>query len=217
MAVNKALAKVLGEELTKTVNESIGDSDVGIFEENMITQTIFDKRLKSVQKERDTATTALEKVNIELKTLGNADVDVKALEKTIKDLGITHKKEIDGLKAERSADTLKAKIDSKIAKAKPKSEKAATAIKALIDMSKVSLDGDNLLGFDSQLAEIVKTETYFFDTVNNAGAVIGEDGKEVIPGDRNYQKELDEARKSKNGQLASKIIMEANKAKQYVL
>ena len=78
------------------------------------------------------------------------------------------KKEIeDNSKAEIEKVRLESKIDLAINNAKAKNVKS---VKANLDLDKIKLDGDKLLGFDDQIEALKKSDAYLFDidnTVNN--------------------------------------------------
>ena len=78
------------------------------------------------------------------------------------------KKEIeDTSKAEIEKVRLESKIDLAINNAKAKNVKS---VKANLDLDKIKLDGDKLLGFDDQIEALKKSDAYLFDidnTVNN--------------------------------------------------
>lgn len=71
------------------------------------------------------------------------------------------KKEIeDNSKAEIEKVRLESKIDLAINNAKAKNVKS---VKANLDLEKIKLDGDKLLGFDDQIEALKKSDAYLFD------------------------------------------------------
>ena len=74
------------------------------------------------------------------------------------------KKEIeDNSKAEIEAIRLDSKIDLAINNAKAKNVKS---VKANLDLKKIKLDGDKLLGFDDQIEALKKSDAYLFNIDN---------------------------------------------------
>lgn len=74
------------------------------------------------------------------------------------------KKEIeDNSKAEIEKVRLESKIDLAINNAKAKNVKS---VKANLDLEKIKLDGDKLLGFDDQIEALKKSDAYLFDIDN---------------------------------------------------
>ena len=96
----------------------------------------------------------------QLETLKKTSGDKEELKKQISDLQTANKT----AKAEYEAHLKKVVLDSKIETAllgaKAKNTKAA---RALLDESKISLDGDNLLGMNEQIEAIKKENAYLFD------------------------------------------------------
>ena len=73
----------------------------------------------------------------------------------------TKKKEIeDNSKAEIEKVRLESKIDLAISNAKAKNVKS---VKANLDLDKIKLDGDKLLGFDDQIEALKKSDAYLFE------------------------------------------------------
>ena len=76
----------------------------------------------------------------------------------------TKKKEIeDNSKAEIEKVRLESKIDLAINNAKAKNVKS---VKANLDLDKIKLDGDKLLGFDDQIEALKRSDAYLFDIDN---------------------------------------------------
>ena len=74
------------------------------------------------------------------------------------------KKEIeDNSKAEIEKVRLESKIDLAINNAKAKNVKS---VKANLDLERIKLDGDKLLGFDDQIEALKKSDAYLFDIDN---------------------------------------------------
>ena len=115
------------------------------------------EKLKTANKEIDT----LKETNTNIQTeydnfkkgsISQADYEAK-------------KKEIeDNSKAEIEKVRLESKIDLAINNAKAKNVKS---VKANLDLSKIKLDGDKLLGFDDQIEALKKSDAYLFDIDNS--------------------------------------------------
>lgn len=76
----------------------------------------------------------------------------------------TKKKEIeDNSKAEIEKVRLESKIDLAINNAKAKNVKS---VKANLDLDKIKLDGDKLLGFEDQIEALKKSDAYLFEIDN---------------------------------------------------
>lgn len=86
----------------------------------------------------------------------------------------TKKKEIeDNSKAEIEKVRLESKIDLAINNAKAKNVKS---VKANLDLEKIKLDGDKLLGFDDQIEALKKSDAYLFDIDNPVNKGVETDG-----------------------------------------
>lgn len=84
------------------------------------------------------------------------------------------KKEIeDNSKAEIEKVRLESKIDLAINNAKAKNVKS---VKANLDLDKIKLDGDKLLGFDDQIEALKKSDAYLFDIDNPVNKGVENDG-----------------------------------------
>ena len=84
------------------------------------------------------------------------------------------KKEIeDNSKAEIEKVRLESKIDLAINNAKAKNVKS---VKANLDLGKIKLDGDKLLGFDDQIEALKKSDAYLFDIDNTLNKGVENNG-----------------------------------------
>lgn len=114
------------------------------------------EKLKTANKEIETLKTTNTSIqteydNFKKGSISQADYEAK-------------KKEIeDNSKAEIEKVRLESKIDLAINNAKAKNVKS---VKANLDLSKIKLDGDKLLGFDDQIKALKKSDAYLFDIDN---------------------------------------------------
>ncbi len=85
------------------------------------------------------------------------------------------KKEIeDNSKAEVAKVRLESKIELAINNAKAKNVKS---VKANLDLDKIKLDGDKLLGFDDQIESLKKSDAYLFDIDKKVDKGINDDSR----------------------------------------
>lgn len=108
------------------------------------------KELKRQLQERDTQLETLK-----TKAAGNED-----LLKQINDLKTANQQVQTEWETKLAAQTKGHAIDRAIAEAKGKNPKA---IKALLDLDKVSLDGENIIGLKEQLEALQTNDAYLFD------------------------------------------------------
>jgi DNA repair exonuclease SbcCD ATPase subunit len=95
----------------------------------------------------------------QLEELKKAAGTSEELKKQIETLQAENKKAGDEWQAKLSKMQLDFAIEKALAAAKAKNAKA---VKALLDMEKVKLDGEQLLGLDDQLKELQKSDAYLF-------------------------------------------------------
>ncbi|WP_281829477.1 phage scaffolding protein [Lactobacillus amylolyticus] len=85
--------------------------------------------------------------------------DNEELKNKIKSLQDANKQAAEDYQAKLAEQSKESKIELALRDAKAKNPKA---VKALLDLSKVSVDGDNLIGFNEQIEKIKETDAYLF-------------------------------------------------------
>lgn len=101
----------------------------------------------------------------QLKTAGETidgfkELDVDGIKQAAKDWEDKYTKETAALTDRLNQQVRDSKIDFALMGAKAKNVKAA---RALLDMEKISLDGENLIGLQEQLSTVTKENAYLFD------------------------------------------------------
>lgn len=86
-------------------------------------------------------------------------LDVESIKKAAKDWETKYTTETQALNAKLEQQKKDSRIDLSLVEAKAKNVKAA---RALLDVDKVSLDGDNLIGLKEQLETIAKANPFLF-------------------------------------------------------
>jgi len=89
-------------------------------------------------------------------------LDAAGLKQQLSDLQAKYDTDTKAYNDKLTAQTINNHIELKLTAAKAKN---LTAVKALINLDNVKLDGDKLLGFDDQLKEITKNNPYLFGEV----------------------------------------------------
>ena len=122
----------------------------------------------------------LKNANTEIETLITSQKNIQTEYESFKKGSISQadyeakKKEIeDNSKAEIEKVRLESKIDLAINNAKAKNVKS---VKANLDLAKIKLDGDKLLGFDDQIEALKKSDAYLFDIDNTVNKGVENDG-----------------------------------------
>lgn len=165
MELLEYLKKILGDEEGQKAYDKIqADKDNVLLVDSK-------KESKYVEKEKmDSANQTIKDYKQQIK---DRDVQLNDLKEKIKD--IKDVKELEGeiekLKTENQQTTEKyeaklkqiefdTKFEKALASYKPKN---ARALKALLDMEKVKLDGDNILGLDDQMKTLKESDSYLFE------------------------------------------------------
>ena len=157
------LKELLGEDLFEKVKAKLGDKKVMIDDGNFIPKARFDEvneqknEYKKMVDERDKQLESLKE-----KAKGHDDLTAKLTE--LEELNKNTKTEYEAKMAELKKNTA---IDLFLSNQKAKNIKA---VKALLDMEKVSIDGDNLIGIEEQLKSLKESDPYLF---GDAKPIIG--------------------------------------------
>jgi len=151
----------------------------------------------------------------QLKDLGDKAKGNEELTKQIEDLQEANKKAIKDYEEKLKQQAFDFAVESAILNVKGK-DVNPKAIKALLKLDNIKLDGDKLIGFDEQINELKKTDGYLFAAVSGGGGgganPIGAGGGQKNP----WKKEtfnLTEQGKllRENPALAKSMIVEAGK------
>lgn len=112
-------------------------------------------RFDEVNAENKTLKTDIATRDSQLETLKNSTGDVEDMKKTITDLQTQNATD----KANYEAQVKQIKIDSAVERALTGAKaKNVKAVKALLDLEKAELDGDNIKGLDDQLKKLQESE-----------------------------------------------------------
>ena len=118
------------------------------------------EKLKTANKEIETLKTTNTNIQTEYDNFKKGAISQADYEAKKKEIEANSQAEIEKVR-------LDSKIDLAINNAKAKNVKS---VKANLDLDKIKLDGDKLLGFDDQIEALKKSDAYLFDidnTVNN--------------------------------------------------
>ncbi len=165
------------EDIEKLVKDS------GIAEDKLkgIVDSIMNENGKDIETEKAKTTAESEKVTKANDTIKNLQesikkfdgVDVDGLKKSAKDWEDKYNKDISSMKLENA-------LEMALVSGKAKNTKA---VKALLNLDEIKLDGDKLLGLDTQIEVLKKDNAFLFDEVKedkpgvkvNTGADIKDD------------------------------------------
>jgi len=157
------LENLLGAELFKQVQEKMGDKKLIINDGTYIPIDKFNEANES-KKEYKKQLEERDKQLAELKTkaVGNEE-----LTKQFEELKLKNEEATKQYEEKLKKQTFDFKLEAELNKAKGKNIKA---IKALLDESKIIVDGDNLIGLDDQLKALQTSDGYLFGETTPIGS-----------------------------------------------
>lgn len=154
------------KKVLKAYQDSLKDKYIPIERFNEVNEE--KKELKTQIEERDTQLKELK-----VKAAGNEELTNKITE--LENLNNTTKEEYESkITALRKETAIELAL-------KDEKAKNVKAVKALLDLEKVSLDGDNLIGLDEQLKTLKEKESYLFGEDTIRGRETNPPGDSVPP------------------------------------
>ncbi len=153
----KTLKDILGDDLYKQVKERLGDTEVTVVDPN--DPMVPKRRLDEVIAERNRYKEMVEERDSQLADLKTWAKDNEVLKAQIADLQAKNKQTTEEYEARLKEQQFAFAVERAVAKADARNVKAVIA---LLDKSRISLDGENLLGFDEQIAALKKSDPYLF-------------------------------------------------------
>lgn len=150
------LDEEIAKKVLKVYQDSLKDKYIPIERFNEVNEE--KKELKTQIEERDTQLKELK-----VKAAGNEELTAKITE--LENLNNTTKEE-----CETKIAALRKETSIELA-LKDEKAKNIKAVKALLDLEKVSIDGDNLIGLEEQLKTLKESDPYLFgeDTLKGRG------------------------------------------------
>lgn len=150
------LKELLGEELYNQVNTKLGDNKIAIVSDgNWIPKDKFD----GVNNQLKDYKTQIADRDKQLKELGEKAKGNEELTKQITDLQATNKKTKDDYEAKIQQMSFDSALDKALGAAQAKNPKA---VRALLNLEGIKLDGDKILGLDEQLTALKTSDAYLF-------------------------------------------------------
>lgn len=176
--MSEAVKKVIGEELYSQISEKLGEGqDLMLNDGSYIPKTRFSEVNEAKrQMEAELTTLKSEKTEIE-KTLEALKSDAETSKATKEQLSLMEQALV---KVKEDSDKMVAQLkkehtfDLSVNALKPKNLKA---VKALFDIDKVSVDGENLVGFQDQAERIKAENPYLFEDEKKSPFEGGDDAK----------------------------------------
>lgn len=134
----------------------------------------------------------------QLEELKKAAGTSEELKKQIEQLQAENKKAAEEWQTKLAQMQLDFALERALAAAKAKNPKA---VKALLDLEQVKLDGDKLLGLDEQLKELQKSDAYLFGEPARVGGSTNPPGSDS----KTIDQQIEEAIKAGNTALAIRL------------
>ena len=153
----KTLKELLGEDLYDQVKEKLGDTEIIVVDPN--DPMVPKRRLDEVIAERNRYKELVEERDAQLADLKAGAKDNEVLKAQIAELQAKNKQVTEDYEKQLKDQRFAFAIERAVAKADARNVKAVVA---LLDTSKISLDGENLLGFDEQVAALKESDPYLF-------------------------------------------------------
>jgi len=153
----KTLKDILGDDLYKQVKEKLGDTEVTVVDSN--DPMVPKRRLDEVIAERNHYKEQVEERDTQLADLKARAMDNEVLKMQIADLQTKNKQATEEYEKQLKDQRFAFAVERAVAKADARNVKAVVS---LLDVSKISLDGENLLGFDEQIAALKKSDPFLF-------------------------------------------------------
>ena len=153
----KTLKELLGEDLYDQVKERIGNAEITVVDPD--NPTVPKRRLDEVILERNRYKDLAAEHENQLNDLKVGLKDNDSLKAQIADLQAKNKQATEEYGAHLKEQRFAFAVERAVANAEARNVKAVTA---LLDKTKISLDGENLLGFDAQVAALRESDPYLF-------------------------------------------------------
>jgi hypothetical protein len=153
----KTLKELLGEDLYDQVKERIGTTEIIVVDPD--NPMVPKRRLDEVIAERNRYKEQVAERDTQLADLGAKAKDHDTLRVQIAELQAKNKQAAEDYEKQLKEQRFAFAIERAVAKADARNVKAVVA---LLDASKISLDGENLLGFDEQVAALKESDPYLF-------------------------------------------------------
>lgn len=166
------------------------DEDITKIEKGLSDEKIFLTKEENIEERYSKLKTQKEDLEKQIQTLTETNTNIQTEYDNYKKGSITQEEyEIKVKEIQEEADN-KVKqnnFDSKLAvklMSKEINAKDVVDIKANLDMSKISLDGENFIGLDEQIKALKEKKDYLFNKEEIVIKGIGEDGRQKVDGDK---------------------------------
>jgi hypothetical protein len=149
------------------IEEGKLDSVIGDINKELPKHFIPKDKYNEVAEAKKKLETDIQERDKQFEQLKNAAGNSEELKAQIEQLQAENQKAAEEWQAKMAQMQLNFAIEKALAAAKAKNTKA---VKALLDLEKVKLDGEQLLGLDDQLKELQKSDAYLFGDSGKVGS-----------------------------------------------
>lgn len=153
----KTLKDILGDDLYTQVKGKLGDTEITIVDPD--DPMVPKRRLDEVITERNDYKEQLKERDEQLGDLKAKAKDSEILTAQISELQNKNKEAAAEYEKQLTGQRFSFAVERAVANADARNVKAVTA---LLDTSKISLDGENLIGFEEQVEGLKKSDPYLF-------------------------------------------------------
>jgi len=174
--MSNILKELLGDLYTKEIEEKVGDKKLIVLDEGKyIPIDKFNSKLEEVKQQKE----QLDEYKKQLKEIEKKAKGNEELENTIKDLRADNEKKDLDYQATIKAKDKDFAIQNGI---KGEQGKNVKAIKALLDMDKITVDDKGITGLSDQLKKLKESDAYLFgeDKIVGTGQHISEGDKTTL-------------------------------------
>lgn len=160
--------KLLGAETVKAIEAITGDDELFIGQGQFVTKGRFDQINGDLTEAKNQNATLAKGIEDAKKN----SVTKEDYDKKIAELTQANEQAQKEYQAKIAANDKNYKIDEALRGVKARNLKA---VKSLIDIEKITVDGEKLIGFDEQIKPIIEKEKYLFEEVKpgRAGSLPG--------------------------------------------
>jgi hypothetical protein len=162
--MSEVLKQLLGDLYTEDIAKKIGEKELAVVNDgSWLPRSKYnekDQEVKDLKEQLDARDQQLK--DLEGKAAGNEE-----LKKALQEAQEANKATKEEWEAKAAQMQLNFAIEKALTTAKAKNAKA---VKALLDMEKVKLDGEKLLGLDDQLKAIQQSDPYLFGESGKVGS-----------------------------------------------
>lgn len=157
------LKELLGDDLYKQVTEKAGEHKIAVVSDgSYIPKAKFDEKLNEIKEYKN----QLKERDQQLEDLGEKAKGHEDLTKRIEELTAQNEETKQKYQAQLEQQAFDHALGNALSGAKVKNTKA---VKALLDMDTIKLDGDTLKGLDEQLNALKESDSYLFESDEGSG------------------------------------------------